>query len=281
MDELIAAFLEHVCTIEYANEAYRSFKICNDFEYPDLYSSFIDILTNESFISTDELKDSFNHELHDKLNSILKQHNLELTALASLFQKNEMLSALYTIQSLEDYSSVIAVLQSLETDEVKLTTILEDYCQLDMSEQMTIIKHFEPTTLDLLKEYIQRKTALVTEESSYRNLIPAIKVFFTLFGKDNVGYALIDNDIKPGQSIDLYLNYIDNIVAKTLDQTAINVLSLIYLTPESIQSPLAVFNQHSLQMLKDLALVPKVETLVLRMVSKVEEYLKAQQQVPQ
>lgn len=279
MDELIAEFLLHTCTPEYSHEAYRSFKIFADFEYPDVFSSFIDILTNESFTTSEQLRDEFHSELHKKLNYILEQHNLKLISTASIRQKNEFLTALYMLQGLEDYSPVIAVLESLETDEVKLTSILEDYCQLDMTEQLTLIADFSPITLDRLKDYIEQQATIKAEQAEYRDLIPPLKAFFKLFGKNNIGYVLIDNDVKPGQPLETYLGYIDNIVASSIDQTALNVLSLIYLTKESLRSPLTVFNQHSLQMLKELTLVSKVEPLLIRMTAKVDELLKAQQQV--
>lgn len=278
MDDLIVTFLSSTCSPEYANEVYRSFKICNDFEYPNLYSRFIDILTNESYASGDQLRDEFHEELSNKLNDILQQHNLKLVDTATLFQKNEMLTALYSIQSLEDYTPVILVLESLETDEVKLTTILEDYCQLPMEEQLSIITELNPVTLSLLKEYINQSLLNKSKQDSYRGLVPALKVFFKLFGRDNVGFALIDNEVKPGQTLDVYLSYIDNIVAKTIEQTAINVLSLIYMTPKSVHEPLTVYTENSVLMLRDLKLVSKVEPLVITMIGQVNDYLKAQQQ---
>lgn len=278
MDELIVDFLEDSCMPEYVAEVYRSFKICSDYAYPQLYESFIDILISASFTTVDQRKNEFHNELHGKLDFILKNHRITLIPAASLYQKNEMLTALYVIQSLEDYSPVLAVLESLETDEEKLTAVLEDYCQLDQTEQLSILQELDPITLELLKTYIGQQQKLV-EESSYKELVPTLKAFFKVAGPQNLGRALLDNAVKPGQSLAVYLEFIDTVIGATHEQTAENIVSLIYLTPESIQSPLVVFNQNSLLLLKDLSLVVKVEPYVIQWIDRTNELLKAQRQV--
>jgi len=217
--------------------------------------------------------------MHSKLDYILQQHNIVLVDTATMRQKNELLTALYTIQALEDYSSVIAVLESLESDEVKITTILADYCQLDVTEQLSIIQSFNPITLTILKDYILLSYTERVQQYNYKDLIPTLKTFFHLYGNDNIGHILIENDVKPGLTINVYLEYADSVIANTYEQTAANIMSLIYLTPDSIHNPLAVYNTYSLVMLKDLSLVSKIEPLVISIIDKVHEFTKASQQV--
>lgn len=278
MDELIVEFLNATSADEYINQAYQSFKILNDLDYQDVYSDFIDILTNESFVTTDSLKDEFNVTLHRKLDEVLRSHRVGLSQEATLYQKNQMLIALFTIQQLEDYTSVMCVLESLETDEVKLTSILEDYCELDYTEMMTIIEDFNPIALMALKQYVENQTALndLVANENIKQYIPVLKAFFKLYGTNNIGHLLIENDVKPGQSLETYLTYVDNLVASTVEQTALNVISVLYMTPDSLKSPLELYRKHSLEILHDLALVSKVEPMIISMTDRVNEYLKVQ-----
>ena len=275
MDELITEFLLCTNSPEYNNEVYRSFKLCNQFEYPNVYSPFIEILANESYASNDQLQDQFDFQLHVTLNEILKQHNLQLSNEATLIQKNDIIEALYTIQGLEDYSAIETVLNTLDTDEVKLAIILEDYCSLDRTEILSVIEFFNPVTLELLKVFINDKQKSIEDNSVEKSLIPTFKLFIQLYGRDNIGALLINNGIKLGYDLNLYLGYIDNIQAQTDSQTAVNVMSLIYMTPESLNGPLTIFNQYSLNMLHDLTLVGRIEPLVIRIINEVNEYIEA------
>lgn len=276
MDSLIAHFITTTYTVEYANTIYRSFKICEDFEYRDLYSGFIDILTVDD--TTDNYQDRFTDTLTGILDGILQLHHLRLIPTATIRQRNELLTALYTIQDLEDYSSVLSVLESLETDTIKITTILADYCQLDMSEQLSIIDSFSPITLELLKSYISLRDTERTQGHNHE-LIPTLRVLYRLYGRDSIGHLLIEHGVCVGLSIPLYMQHIDSIVADDDAQTAINVASLIYMTPESLSSPLVVYTTNSLVMLKSLTVVSKIEPLVIAIIDRVQEFTKATTQV--
>lgn len=271
MDDLIVNFLEAHHPHEYQHEVYLSFKLLSGFEYPDIYSSFIDVLTNESYQSTEQTIDAFDITLHNQLDEVLKYHQIVLVDDATHIQKNALLSALLTLQTLDDHTSVLCVLESLETDEEQLSSILADYCDLDQTEILSIIADFNPIMLTCLKRYIQDKLSLAAETVPYQALLPRLKQFFTLYGKENIGYILIDQDVKPGYPLDMYLSLTEN----TFDKTAINITSLILLTLESQQSPIDLFHQYSERMVGDIRIIPSIEAEMLQILNTVDEHVRA------
>lgn len=272
MDDLIVTFLETHHPFEYQNEVYRSFKLLEGFEYPNLYSNYIDILSNESYTSTEQLIDDFDIMMHRQLNTVLDHHRITLVDDASHIQKNEILSALLTLQTLDDYTPVMMVLESLETSEEKISLLLEDYCSMDQTEIISIIADFNSITLENLKQYIISKEQLERESIDYQVLLPRLKQLFKLHGKDNIGYQLIQQDVKPGYPLEIYLELTEN----NFDKTPINILSLLLMTLESQTSPIELFRKYSEMLIKDIRQIPAIEASILQLLNTLDEHVRAQ-----
>lgn len=271
MDELIIAFLDVHHPQEYQHEVYRSFQLLEAFEYPDIYSDFISLLTLESYKQTEQLIDEFHHLLIQRLDTVLHQHYIHLSTEATFVHRIEIIQGLLALQTLEDYNPVLTVLESSLTDEEQIASILEEYCNLDHSEILSIVDAFNNVTLIKLKEFIQQKATLEQEIQPFKYLLPRLRQFFKLYGKDNIGYQLIDNDVKPGYMLDTYLQ----ITELQFERTAVNVASLILLDPRSSESPIALFNQYSHTLFNDIRLIPAIEAEILKMINVTDEHVKA------
>lgn len=278
MDELISIFVENYFSEEFQQDVEQLFNLIEFFEYKDAYSGFVDILTDENNQSKDDMKDRFVRELHVKADYMLEQHTLELVSEATLAQKNEILKAFAHMQALEDYTGIICVLESLEPVEVQLSTILSDMTTMDEATLMSLVKKFNPRTLEVLKTYIYSKEQDVQNSSEpSRVLMKNFRAFSEVIGRNNLGVAMVANGMLPGQRFHTYLAYIESsIVGKNDDETAENFLSVIYLSQDGVNAPLLVYRKYSYQVLQDLNLVSRVEIKILGMIAKLAEYKKAE-----
>lgn len=278
MDELIAIFVDNHFSEEFKQEIERSFGLIDFFEYKDAYSGFVDILTEESVQSREDMKDRFVKELHNKLNFMLQEHTIVSTPEATVFEKNEILLALAHIQKLEDYTGVIRVLESLEPDEIKFATIISDLSTLDESTVLSVVSTFNPRVLDILKQYIYNKEDVVdSSEMVDSKLLNHFKLFTSIYGEDNLGSIMLTNGMRAGQRFDTYLTYVESdIVSDNDDKTALNILSCIYLSYDGLNSPLLVYRKYSTRLLHDLNRISRIEVKILSMIAKLSEYKKAE-----
>lgn len=280
MDELIQVYLESTFTEEFQEEIERSFSLFDAFEYHQAIPPFIDILLNQSNLNTADMQDQFTQQLHEALNYILQQHTIRLSPDATIYQKNEIIRGLAHIQRLEDYTPVIRTLETLESDEYQLATVLSMVSALDTGTLMHLIDFFNPRLLKQLKEYIYNKEdALPEEERSDKKLVGHVRFFNHVFGDQNLGSQLIRSQIRIGEMFETYIEYIrDVFVAPSDEQTAINLLSVIYLSGDGYNSPLLVYRKYSHQLLQDLDRTSKIEVEILKHIAKLTEYKKAEQE---
>lgn len=275
MDELIATFLDTYITEEFREDVLKSFDLFDFYEYNQAYAGFIDILTNQGNISNDELKDSFVKELHTKLDYILEQHTLKLIESATIAQKNDILSSLAHIQKLEDYTGIIRILESFANDDEQLSIILSDATMMDQTEVLSLIESFNPSTLSRLKDFIYQKEDESKQSGEVQlNLLENLKLFNTFANKESLGALMLKSGTLLGDRFITYYPFIEDDIAVKgdNDQTALNFLSVLYLSADGYNSPLLVYRKYSFQVLKDLNLVSVIEVKLLDLIGKYTEF---------
>lgn len=273
MDDIIVVFCDTYLSDEYKAEVFRSFQLFDFFEYRQASQGFIDILNDANNISSDDLKDRFTQELHDKLDFMLNEHTVKLTDEATIHEKNELLYAFGLIQHLEDYTGVIRILESFEDNETQLSLILEDLCVLDQTQIMMIVESFQPKILATLKAFIyQKESEETTIDDRDAKILRNLRQFFGVHGKDNIAYKLIEANMLVGARFTTYLPYVEgNLVEENNDATALNILSLIYMSIDGFNNPLLMYRKYSYQLLHDLNKVSAIEVLVMRLMAKFNE----------
>ena len=98
MNDLLEVFLDAHATPELKEEIARSFSLFDYFEYNSAYSTLNDIIFNASNENASEAYDQFVLKVNESLDYILLEHTITLTAETTLFQKNEIVTALANIQ---------------------------------------------------------------------------------------------------------------------------------------------------------------------------------------
>jgi len=278
MDELIKFFINNYYTDELKIELNTSFDIFSRYEYNEAYSKIIDLLNDNNFMTSSDAIDSFTSIINSGLDFILKEHTITLNDNATIVDKNELLIALLRIQDLEDYESIICVLESLETDEEKLSLILSDLCKLDQIRILTIIDSFNNSILKLLKQFIYKKEKLNSEsiEQIQIDIETNLKLFIK-FKKDNNLINNILGTMVIGSSFNNYLSFFgDDIIANSDEETANNILALLYMSLDGYVSPLSTYRIFSYDILQNLDKVSKIETIILNIINAFNEFKKVE-----
>lgn len=279
MDELLQVFVETYFTEELQEEIKMSFDLFDFFEYQQAYTGMIDIAMNQSNQDSSMSQDLFLRELNAKLDYCLEQHMLKTTDECSLSDKNQILRALAHIQNLEDYTSIIRTLESFEPDEVQLAEILSDLTTFDVTDVMLKISEVNPLMLQQLKKFIYSKEQEETPDQAKLPLRDNMRLFIKLFGDQSAGAQLFAYNILLGEKFTTYLSYVeDNLVGTSDENTALNILSLIYLTTEGYNSPLLIYRKFSYRLLQDLNRVSRVEVHLLNAIARFSEFKKIEEE---
>jgi hypothetical protein len=274
MDELLLTYIKDNFNDELANEIHISFSLMDKFELKDKYSNLIDILTYVDPFTNNDISDMFLNEINAKLDFIFRENKIELVDNVSLLNKNKLLIALSNLMTLEDYKPVISVLESDEDNDTKLATIISDLCDLYLEQVLLLIDNFDPIILDNLKSDIYERESMeeVKLDDIKFDVLNNFRYFVKIFGENNLGSILVLHDISIGEDLNYYINYVESsIITDKLEQTALNILSIIYLTIEGYKDPIAEFKNHSLEILNDMKIIGQIEPLIINMVAKVNE----------
>lgn len=284
MDELLDVFLDAYASAELKEEIARSFSLFDFFEYKQANSLLVDVVVNGDQRS-DSTFDVFMQQLNTCLDFVLQAHTLTMTEEATVYQKNEILTALASLQKLEDYTGIIRTLESLEPNDEQLSLILSEQCQLDQGQILTLIESYNPSVLVKLKNYIY---AFESEMIAHvpEGFDKMIKAFIQVFEKpeaiasDNFNYLgsiFYTNNIVLNMEFSDYLPFVeDNFNPTQEEDTALQLLSVILLSSDGQASPLDTYRKYSFQLLQDLNKTSSIETYFVKNLAHLNEYLKVQ-----
>lgn len=275
MFDLVLGYVEETFTDELKLEIKRAFNLFDYFEYDTAYLGMIDIVMNESNHSSETMHDLLVREINVKQDYVLRQHTIELIEEATISQKNEILQALAQIQNLRDYSGIIRTLESFESDDAQLASVLSELCILDETQIMVLIAEFDSTLLSNLKSYIYARE---NEENPVVNvkLVENFKTFCEIFPDPTIGQVLAKSGVLMGERFSSYLTHVEEELKQMdMDNAALNMLSVLYLSTDGFNSPVITYRKYSGRIFVNLDTISRVEVKLLGYIAKVEELLKA------
>ena len=278
MDELIQVFIDSYLNDDLADDVYSCFSLFEYFEYHNWDTEFIDLLSAADYTDAGALPLLFIGLLHKKLDFVLKEHTVKLVEDASITDKMEVLTALARLQTLEDYTGVIALLESLEDDVTKFSLIISDFCNLESSQVASHTEHFSPLLLERLKLFIYAKEQTTDAATPLPpEVLENASLFFKFNEEASIGLMLIKNDVLVGCSFKSYIPFIEEgMLVGDPKAVALNMLSLLVLSSDGFTSPLDTYRTYSMQLLHDLNTVSAVEVALIALIASFDEYKKAQ-----
>lgn len=273
MNDLISEFIAQQFTPEAIEDVKRSFDLFEVFNSRDHEEKLIDVLA-DSNITAIEQKDGVMRVLHELADNILLAHTIKTYDDTSLFTKNEIMSSMFLVQHLEDSSPFQIALESNENDEEILAFIVSELSVLTTVDVMTAIADFRPTILKTLKEYLSSKE-LEQEVPRVDKYIKMLKDLKDFSKKDDlIGLKLIQSGMLLGQNIETYASFVQGIDTANADDLAWNILSLLYMTPEGVNSPILAYRKYSHIFFDNINVIGMVENKLAVHLDKFNEYQK-------
>lgn len=276
MNEQIEDFITNIYTPEFVILIRKAFSLFEAFEHNNAYDEMNDAVTNESVSDPIARSEHFAVALANQLSYVIEQHLIKLTDTATIVDQIEILDALYRFQHLENYIAIDAILSS-EDDEIDMMSrILDELTDLGQGHILSILKEVDKRTLSLMRAFIINKTNVSVSELVDPKITERIKLFAETFGKDYVGYVLIEAGMRLGYPLKLYIPFVHDyfVIENNQSQTALNILSVLYMSDVNEKDMLATFREVGEEIFKSLDEVGKVESYFINHIAKIEEVRK-------
>jgi hypothetical protein len=245
---------------------------------------FIDLLMNEEVLTDDALQDGFITLVHQGLGEILQAHRITLQEHdVELWDKLQLLKALYQVQDLSDYAELLPILESELSPLEKLGELAAQQSLLRPTDLDRIIAEFDPLILDQLKAMIYHRTQ--TQEAlenrytdTQRAIIENLRAFkrFCLHRSEGylpMGLQMAETYVLIGRPFRAYLSYLQEAFHElNLELLAFNLLSVLLLSEDGYQHPLSVYREHSERLLDDLPTITKVDVHLLNLAQQFDRF---------
>ena len=283
MDELIASYIENTFHPDLNDTIHRAFALMESFELPDYESEFVDLLMVADTELPQNVQDHFTTILHKKLDEILHAHLIKPLEATHLHEKVGLLTALFNVQHMADYTSIIHTLEASYDDIERLSEVLSHCCELTPLAIENIIDEFNPSILDTLKQYVygieqDTNTVLTDQALLERKIIQNLRLFKEFVKNDKepvtpLGLFMLESDAMVGQDLELYVPFVDAQLKHTnYPKLAVDVFSLLLLTEKGYLNPLGEFKKCSGWLLDDLTAISKVDPLIVSLSSAFEKF---------
>lgn len=273
-DDLLTAFIEQRYTTELAQEFFKSLDIFDSYEYPKGYEPLYAMVGSVGVVDNEDLADHLYEELNNQLDIVLHKHGIQLSESATLDQRNDILYALSIVQHRECCQQYARILESDLENIEQVGSIIEDITQLPITDFYSIVTYMDPKLPEAILTMIDEQQPEQVTDTANPKVVRLLRIFSSHFGKDHLAASLIDGGFIIGAKLCNYLPFVeDDIVADDTRQTALNILSLLYLSEDTFENPVEAYREYSDSWMESLQTINQVETILLEMISKMTELL--------
>ena len=282
MDELLATVLKTYYSPEALEEVYRSFGLFGLFNYSEAVESFDEVINETDQFDSNYVQDHITSKLHEHLDFLLDHHGLALVQEASLQDKNELLTALYSLQYLENYEPIVRVLESTQEPEVQICRILEQVCSYDQSRIHSLIDQYRDVGLRYLREYINTKEiALESAEQTNDVIKQNLLLLHTIAPFEDFEQAVLGSGLILGVPFASYLPLFEDEIVDQNDIAASvkRLMFMVMISSDGAATPLKVFNDNIAAICKNPTLVSMISVQFNTLLGKFNETKAAYKQL--
>lgn len=275
LDSSIIDYIQNNYNTYQSDELLRSLELL--FMYGIINTTESELLNIIMLSDTEEessIRDMFTKKLHSNIVNTISQQGIELSNNVDLFISNEFSSALFLLQQLNDYNFVITVLDSDESDEEKIASIISHLSTLSIGRILECIESISPHLITAINHLV--KSGEIDNENTLEfPLLNKIRLFYKFIGDNNcAGLDLIKNGVDVGLPVDVYLNLykIEETTNKPTPQMALDILSILIISRDGNTFPLITYRKISNRLPFDLDQLSVLETLMLKINLDFEQY---------
>jgi hypothetical protein len=282
MDNLIKEYILTKYMPELQIELFRAFNFFTLYNYVDHELPFINLLMAEDLNETQELQDQFIHIVFSQQETIFKAHLLTVSDHATLFERNELLEVFLQIQNLQDYSHIEAILHSTKDPVHATALVIEKLSSLTELQALDVLMEIDTLAFEQLKNYVSKQTLLRNSTTKTyteigQKIVNNMRDFISFTENKNLlGRVLMDDGVLLDQPIPRYKNYFKNNILDNKDQkeTALQILSVLYLEEKGIDRPLESFREYASLFFSDITTISQMEHQINTVVAEYTTFLK-------
>ena len=277
MDETILRFISTHFTEPLTREFTRAFRAALYWEVDDLWTNYHNLLSKESDITPEDMMDGFTEETFSLFERIWGT-NIVLNESATLEDHNNICDAIMTIGLLSPvgYSDITKILASDMDDHERFSHLIASVSTMDEHHLMTILDNVEGFIFDNLKELCDSTTHYEDRRfDGVTKIIENFKSFIAIHGDNNIGSRLVKANVTVGLPLEKYgLYFQDHLDTSSMDNLALDVLSLIYISEGGLSDTLGVYRSNSGLISQDIAIVSTVEGKMMNLIGYHQEAVK-------
>lgn len=285
MDEIISDYIKKEFCSDVVTVLIECFILFEKFAMQYYQGDLLEIISSYSNSDPSDVKDRFISKIKEKINLVYSEHSLEIEDDIPLGKHVELLNGLYNIMELEDYSSIISIIESNKDPEEKVSLILAEFTTFSESECYTFIKSVDNIFIEKLKTFIvQRQKILnkstygIPDESKkiYANFKKFRDYYRETISTDfkPIGEILIEADVIVGREFEAYKAYLNDVLANTEEKTLLfNIISFLMLTKEGNENLILCYKNNAIKFFTDISLISKFDSLVQTTLNDFNAYL--------
>lgn len=276
LDDDVVEYIASNYTHELGDELLRGLELLHMFGINEITEgSIVSIIASTQIEESDVVRDSVVHQVIAAIRQIATEHGLELQPNAGLYFLNEVVSAIYLLQQLNDYTTISTILESSDDDDDKIAQVVSSLSTLTAVEVRSEIVAVDQRLIAAIQAYIDQKTPSVVNEPNHL-LIQKYRDFRKWIGETGcLGVRLLANDVAIGLPLESYIHYIKLPEKDTSGQLALDVLSVLLLASDGYELPMIAYRKISGHLATDLDQLSRLETTMLRINLDFEEYRKS------
>lgn len=287
MDNLIEAYLQETFHPDLVDTMRKAFRLMDDFDLPNYEDEYLDLLMMEDMDLAQNIQDHFTTLLHKHLDAILQFHLITPMESTHLFEKTELVSALYQFQHLIDYAEVLHALEGDYDPEERFAQAMSQCCELTPLGIENMLWHMNPSIVESMISYIYNKqsdtsTILTDKEERNRKIVSNVRLFksfletkpFNFYDEvEALGIHMLSANALPGQALTLYVPFVDAQLKHTnYGKLAVDLYSLLILSAEGFDNPVDTFKKNSGWLMDDLLAISKTDPLFMMVANAFDKY---------
>lgn len=277
LDFQIQDYIEATFIDSKKETVYKAFSLLYAFQLEDPEYKYIEILSRDSV--SDDAQDNFLRTLDMHVYEALSDHGVIVNAESTLYDRVEILSGIFLLSYLEDYTYVLTVLDSYFSPIEKIGRLLSECCLLNEIEVLDQLESVDDHFLDAVRALAtdREDVAIVDFDESKDIIVRNLKDYNELH-PDTIGYTLLKDDIAIGISIDNYLALLDGSIdfntIRDKDLLATQIFSLLLLSRSGINGLLLLYRKYSMMFLDDINTISEVEARLIHLLKELLDHKK-------
>lgn len=273
LDETIIGYIAVTYGHDHQLEMYRSFELLDMFGNTYYDQEFIDFIFRTDLDSI-ERQDKFKSLLKLNIVKILNEHLIKVNPDISLQDANEILSGIFIIQHLEDYSYFQYRLSSMSNNAEVLSDILSSVSAYPSQKYITLLESVSDDFMKTLREMVEQRVG----EELYNPDMAHEKMVKNLFSFTNKTPTIAGGLLSEGIGLNCTLQQLVALLPCSLSdvlseqsiknpvQTALDIVAFIMMGKDTYQTPIVAFKKHTNLFLKTPLLVTQITPIVTKII---------------